>query len=148
MRALMGVKAFTLMELIVAIVIIGTMASMAIPKYAKSVEQSYERTAASNLNLIRSAIKIYKLNNGSYPPSDLSDTAAVNSTFGLMILSDQNMGYTCNSSSAQYFCFANSSYGWSLHTGSMAWEDDPAHCAVANTCPTCTIGGWECPWDQ
>ena len=147
---LFELKAFTLMELLIVIVILGTIISAAIPRYQKAIELTYERTAAGNLNVIRTAIEMYKIDHGGYPNGDMNDDAAINSTLGLMILPDQ-MIYSCTSDPTEYECAAQSPRGWRLHVMNLGVNESwaPAHCDPANSgCPSCTLGGgWVCPWD-
>ena len=60
----MDSRAFTLMELLVVIVILGLVAGMAVPSYQKTVEASRSNEAVVNLNIINMAEKIYALNHG------------------------------------------------------------------------------------
>lgn len=46
---------FTLIELMVVVVIIGILASLAIPQYTKTVERSHQSEAITNLGIIRGA---------------------------------------------------------------------------------------------
>ncbi len=62
----MNKRAFSLMELMIVIVIVGVLATFAIPNYAKSVEKSYERDVYTQLMAIQAANKIYLAQNGRY----------------------------------------------------------------------------------
>ncbi|MBI4335499.1 MAG: prepilin-type N-terminal cleavage/methylation domain-containing protein [Candidatus Omnitrophica bacterium] len=59
-------KGFTLLELLVVIVIIGILASIAIPNYQGMVEKSKADQAKTYLKVIRTGEKIYYANNTSY----------------------------------------------------------------------------------
>ena len=59
-------KAFTMMELLVSIVIVGVMAGLAIPAYFRTVEESRHNEAITNLNIIHMGEKIYHLNYATY----------------------------------------------------------------------------------
>ena len=64
---LSGVVAFTLMEVLIAIVIAGVIASLAIPNYFHMVEQARENEAKVNLQVIRTGEKVFALNhNGDF----------------------------------------------------------------------------------
>ena len=53
-------KAFTLIELIFVIVILGILASVALPKFAGSVEDAYISKAQSHVSVIRSGLQNYR----------------------------------------------------------------------------------------
>jgi len=52
-------KAFTMVELIVVMVIIGIMAGFGIPNFTKSINRSRARDAILNLNVIHSSDVLY-----------------------------------------------------------------------------------------
>ena len=59
-------KAFTLMELLIVVVCIGTVAAFAIPSYTKAVDKGYARAAVMNLAAIGAAEQVYKARYGVY----------------------------------------------------------------------------------
>jgi len=66
-------RGFTLLELLVVVVIIGILASLAIPRFIKTTEQARTAEAKQWLGQIRSSEIRYNLENGSYVTgSDLS----------------------------------------------------------------------------
>jgi Tfp pilus assembly protein PilE len=58
----------TLLELAMVTVIIGVLASMAVPSFHRALEQSRCDVAAANLRAIWSAQRLYWLDNRSYAP--------------------------------------------------------------------------------
>ncbi len=66
MRVLRGNKAFTLIELIVVIVVIGILTGLAIPRFIHTVEKSRIAEAINILETLRNAQEVYKLENGVY----------------------------------------------------------------------------------
>lgn len=60
-------KGFTLMELIFAVVIVGVLAGLAIPRFSHTIEKSRSAEAIHILETLRNAQEVYKLeNNGAY----------------------------------------------------------------------------------
>lgn len=57
-------KAFTLIELLVVVLIIGILASIALPQYQKTVEKSRLAEALINAKVIGDAFSLYVLENG------------------------------------------------------------------------------------
>ena len=139
-------SAFTLIELLVTIVILGTLISFSIPKYNRSIELAQEKQSSWNLNLLRTSMKLYKMDHGDYP-GNMNDINVINSTLTLAIIPDK-MTYSCTLDSGEYLCVAASPYGWSLHVGTVSTEIPwNAHCAEWNPpdCPSCH---WMCPWEN
>jgi prepilin-type N-terminal cleavage/methylation domain-containing protein len=61
-------NAFTLIELMIVVAIIGILASIAIPKFADLIRKLQEATTKGNLGVLRSALSIYYVDNeGFYP---------------------------------------------------------------------------------
>ncbi|MCK4259804.1 MAG: prepilin-type N-terminal cleavage/methylation domain-containing protein [Halanaerobiales bacterium] len=64
-------EGFTILELLVVIVIIGILATIALPKFGSVRNDANIAVSKSNLKSLQTAIERYLLDNGSYP-SDLS----------------------------------------------------------------------------
>ena len=62
----MNHKAFTLIELLVVVLIIGILASVALPKYEMAVMRSRYSTLKANTKALYDAEKIYHMSNGVY----------------------------------------------------------------------------------
>ena len=58
---------FTLLELLVVMVIIGLLVSYVGPRYFGQLSKSEVKTAKAQINSLRKALDIYRLDNGSYP---------------------------------------------------------------------------------
>ena len=62
-------RGFTLIELLVVMAIIGTLLTIAVPRYFHSVEKSKEAVLHQNLALTRQALDKFFGDNGKYPDS-------------------------------------------------------------------------------
>ncbi|MCX5693212.1 MAG: prepilin-type N-terminal cleavage/methylation domain-containing protein [Candidatus Omnitrophica bacterium] len=60
---------FTLTEILVVVIIIGILATLALPMLVKTLEKAKVGEAISNLNLIRTGQKIYFLEYGQFSPT-------------------------------------------------------------------------------
>lgn len=65
-------RAFTLVELIIVVIIIGILASIAIPQFNKTMERSRIAEASAVLGALRGAQLRYKLENTAYATSTAS----------------------------------------------------------------------------
>jgi len=59
-------RSFTLIELLVVVVILGILASLAIPQYTKAVERAKGKEAIANLKLIKAAEEIWLMEYNTY----------------------------------------------------------------------------------
>jgi general secretion pathway protein G len=66
---------FTLVELVVVVLVLGILAAVAAPKLMNTASNAKTSATKQSLTVIRSAIELYKLENGSYPPAATLATA-------------------------------------------------------------------------
>jgi general secretion pathway protein G len=59
---------FTLAELMVVLVILGLLASIAIPQLFTVIKNSQKKTDETNIRIVESALELYRIENGEYPP--------------------------------------------------------------------------------
>lgn len=62
-------KGFTLVELAVTVIIMGSLVSMAVPRYFKAIEQANVDLAAANLVTVWTAQRMYHVDKGTYAGS-------------------------------------------------------------------------------
>jgi prepilin-type N-terminal cleavage/methylation domain-containing protein len=100
-------KSFTLMEIIIVVIILGVIASFAIPSYFKSMECSYRDDAINQLKAIYGAEQIYYARTGTYWPAAALDsectsgdsypcnTVSINQRLNLHIIENSGLTYQC-----------------------------------------------------
>ena len=66
---------FTLIELLVVMVIIGLLVSYVGPKYFNQLSQSEVKAAKAQIDSIKKALDVYRLDNGAYPDQSTGLTA-------------------------------------------------------------------------
>ncbi len=63
-------RGFTLIEIMVVIVILGVLAALVVPKIMSRPEEARVVAAKHDISAIGQALKLYKLDNGSYPTTE------------------------------------------------------------------------------
>ena len=137
-------KAFTLMELLVTVVIVGLIAAFAIPNYSKGVERSYRKMGEDNLHTIWAAEQTYYNANGhTYWPGvslPFQDINAINTNLGLKLIANGFL-YQCTSGSVADF----SCYAYRPETGPARFFLTITEAPISGANPSCTDGSSTCP---
>lgn len=76
-------RGFTLLELLVSLVVLGTVGAVAIPNYYNSLEKARKSEAEINLKAIHTAEKLYKNKNGVYWGPGSTTINSINSNLNL-----------------------------------------------------------------
>ncbi|MCC2954869.1 prepilin-type N-terminal cleavage/methylation domain-containing protein [Massilia sp. IC2-477] len=71
-----AVKGFTLIELLIVVIIIAIMAAIAIPQFGNSTDEAADAALDANLNTVRSAIELYRVQHDNTYPSAVAATGA------------------------------------------------------------------------
>ncbi len=61
---------FTLIEILVVVVILGVLAAMVVPRIMQRPDQARIIAAKNDIRTIMSALKLYRLDSGTYPSTD------------------------------------------------------------------------------
>ncbi|MCM8793048.1 MAG: prepilin-type N-terminal cleavage/methylation domain-containing protein [Candidatus Omnitrophica bacterium] len=61
-------EGFTLLEILVVIIIIGILATLALPQYMKTIKKARVAEASSNIGSLRGALLRYYQEYGTFPP--------------------------------------------------------------------------------
>lgn len=64
-----SVRGFTLIEVLIVVVILGILAGLIVPRIMDRPDQARVVAAKNDIQAIISALKLYRLDNGSYPSS-------------------------------------------------------------------------------
>jgi general secretion pathway protein G len=69
-RLLREDRGFTLIELMIVVVIVGILATLLIPRIMERPEEARRIKAKADIKSIESALKLYKIDTGSYPTTE------------------------------------------------------------------------------
>ncbi|HEY3780751.1 MAG TPA: prepilin-type N-terminal cleavage/methylation domain-containing protein [Fimbriimonadaceae bacterium] len=83
---------FTLIELLVVIAIISILAAIIFPAAMRAKDAAYRSSDMSHLNELRSALQLYRVDQGGYPP-ELFTTIPYSATPPPITAADQTQGY-------------------------------------------------------
>lgn len=71
MRHLKRIKAFTLIEIMLVVIIIGILASMVVPRLSGRSEQARVSVARADMDVsFATALKLYEIDNGKFPTTE------------------------------------------------------------------------------
>ncbi|MBU4346466.1 MAG: prepilin-type N-terminal cleavage/methylation domain-containing protein [Candidatus Omnitrophica bacterium] len=100
--------AFTLMEIVIVLVIIGILTTLAISQYTPGRETAMSKEAIVNLKLIAAAERIYRMETASYYPSSGSESniAVINTNLKLY-LTETNWDYSITGGADSFTAFAD-----------------------------------------
>lgn len=68
--------AYTLIELMVIVIILGILAGLSVPLYVRSIEKTYNKQVFALMKMMLEAEKMYRLKTGSFVACDNSDACS------------------------------------------------------------------------
>ncbi|MDR4506491.1 MAG: type II secretion system major pseudopilin GspG [Candidatus Scalindua sp.] len=77
-----GVNGFTLIELLIVMVIIGLLAAFIVPKLIGKVGTSKQTAAKAQIELLSTALDMYRLDTGKYPSQEAGMNALITKSDG------------------------------------------------------------------
>ena len=141
----MSKKAFTLLEALLVVIVIGILGTLAIPQYTRHKERAVDKEAVAGLKLIDGAVRIKNVELGGELNNNFNSFVCANTNecndVLTMQLSDKNWNFKVEVGGA----FAVGAYAtrknWPAGYNRQ-WSLDPG----TSLEPTCSgIGGGQCP---
>ena len=108
--------AFTLIELLLVLIILGVLASLAVVNYNKSFNENYAKNALHDLLSIQAAQLRYKqtVEGNAYCTTSCGDLAALNTSLDLNIAPPETTGWVYDCNQAGNICQATKTGTFSL----------------------------------
>ncbi len=140
-------RAFTLIELIVTLIIIGILAALSLPQFGKTREHALGKEAIANLKLIAAAEKIYRMEaiTGYYPrvaPNPQSDIGQINTYLRLSIptgtsplYTDRNWNYSVTGAANTFSSTATRTATGGSYSGCTYTIDQSTDTPTTGGCP-------------
>ncbi len=73
-------KAFTLVEILIVVVILGILAAIVVPQFTNATQDAQAGNLAAQLDTLNNQLELYRARNNSQVPLDLDTAAVVSST--------------------------------------------------------------------
>ncbi len=106
----MNKKAFTLVELIIVVTILGILASLVIPTFQGHVAQAKEAAAKDNLKVIRTQVEVYKIQHQGVPPGYINGSGAPTALLALQFTATTTLTGAVSASTVPAGAYVNGPY--------------------------------------
>jgi prepilin-type N-terminal cleavage/methylation domain-containing protein len=116
-------RGYSLVEMMVAMTILGVLFSMGIPRFQNSLEQSLADVAGANLRSIWSGQRLYWLENRTYSP-DIQTLVSCNLIDPSLVAPKATYTYEVTGSSDQWFTATATRVGSPVWSGSLTIAAD------------------------
>ena len=103
-------KAFTLIELIIVVTILGILASMILPTFQGHVLKAKESAAKDNLKVMRTQIELYKMQHQDVPPGYINGSGAPTSALELQFTATTTVDGAVSTSTVPSGAYVNGPY--------------------------------------
>lgn len=134
------IRAFTLTEIIMVIIIISIITAFMVPNYFKTILKADERNMIANLMAMRAAVELYTTGGGTV--GTWNSLSTINNNLATSII-DPKATYACqNAPGATNQCTATHPRGWAIQFHDEH-SDGLLHCS-AGTCPSCPAQPGNC----
>ena len=78
-------RAFSLIEILIVVTILGILSAMVLPTFQGHVVKAREATAKDNLKVVRTQIELYKLEHGGVPPGYINGAGCAEALLALQL---------------------------------------------------------------
>lgn len=99
-----GDAGFTLIELMVVIVIIGMLAAIVVPRFMGAADKAAVTSAKAQISSFKTALQLYKLDNGAYPKTAEGLDALLKNERGKQYLEQESVPKDPWGNAYQYTC--------------------------------------------
>jgi len=106
----MSKKAFTLVELMIVVTILGILGALVLPTFQGHIAQAKETAAKDNLKVIRTQIEIYKMNHDGVPPGYINGSEAPTALLALQFTATTTLTGAVSPSTIQAGAYVNGPY--------------------------------------
>ena len=106
----MSKKAFTLVELMIVVTILGILGALVLPTFQGHITQAKETAAKDNLKVIRTQIEIYKMNHDGVPPGYINGSEAPTALLALHFTATTTITGAVSPSTIQAGAYVNGPY--------------------------------------
>ncbi len=128
-------EGFTLIEVLVAATIIGVLAAVAVSSYTSINKRSRDSKRRSDIEQVRSALEMYRSDNGFYPPVDTSGFGNVSDLTSYLVTSYMPAIPSDPTSTQAYYYYATNPSGVNYYGYCLCGKLETL---VAST-STCTV---------